>query len=232
MIQENSQITIADPQKELTTAIAHYTTLTQFVSKVLKENVDYGIIRGTKKPSLYKAGAEKICQLFKLRPEFTLVRHIEDWTGEAHGLKEPLFYYNYRCVLYYPKVGGTPVGEATGSCNSLENKYRGSNWRWELVNTIDKMSQKRAFVSACLVSTGASEYFTVDLDTWENINNDPSEKLDLIQQVGDRVKELGWSIDVAQAHLYERFGVKGRKQLSVPQLKALLDELNSEELCQ
>jgi len=35
---------------------------------------------------------------------------------------------------------------------------------YELVNTIDKMAQKRAFVAAVLVATGASEFFTQDLE--------------------------------------------------------------------
>ena len=148
-------------------AISHYGLLTQYVSRVLKDGIDYGTIPRTKKPTLYKAGAEKLCQLFNLRPEFSLIKSIEDWTGEQHGLKEPLFHYSYRCVLYYPKINGHPVGEGTGSCNSLESKYRGSNWRFDLVNTLAKMAQKRAMVSAVLVTVGASEYFTCDIEDWQ-----------------------------------------------------------------
>lgn len=108
-------------------AVSHYGILTQYVSRVLKDGIGYGTIPRTKKPTLYKAGAEKLCQLFNLRPEFSLIKSIEDWTGQQHGLEEPLFHYSYRCILYYPKINGHPVGEGSGSCNSLEGKYRGSN---------------------------------------------------------------------------------------------------------
>ena len=82
------------PETKIEQAISHYGMLTAFVSRVLKSDIDYGIIRGTKKPTLYKAGAEKICQLMNLRPEFTLIKSIEDWTGKEHNLEEPLFFYS------------------------------------------------------------------------------------------------------------------------------------------
>ena len=34
----------------------------------------------------------------------------------------------------------------------------------DLVNTIDKMAQKRAFVAAILIATNASDYFTQDME--------------------------------------------------------------------
>ncbi len=217
------------PESGISRAISHYGLLTEYVRRVLKERVDYGTIPGTKKPTLYKAGAEKLIQLFNLRPEFTLIDKVQDWTGEAHGLKEPLFFYSYRCILYYPKINGHPVGEGTGSCNSLEGKYRGSNWRYDLVNTIDKQAQKRALVAAVLITCGASEYFTQDLETWEQTVNgadyDATEKEAAIARVGELIKSLGWSIDQAQEFLKQHYGVSGRKQLSLKQLNQLIEQL-------
>lgn len=210
-------------------AISHYSILTEFVSRVLKEKIDYGIIPGTKKPTLYKAGAEKICQLFNLRPEFTCITQIEDWSGKQHDLDEPLFFYRYRCQLFYPKFNGQPVGEGTGSCNSLENKYRGENWRFELVNTVEKMAFKRSLVAAVLVTCGASQHFSQDLEDWQQTINgtvdDPTEKQSLVDQVGELVSQLGWTPDRAQGYLKQNYGVSGRKQLSVKQLGQVLEAL-------
>lgn len=218
------------PDVKIEQAISHYGMLTAFVSRVLKSDIDYGVIRGTKKPTLYKAGAEKICQLMNLRPEFTLIKSIEDWTGKGHDLEEPLFFYSYKCVLYHPKVGGQPVGEGTGSCNSLESKYRGSNWRFDLVNTIDKMAVKRALVAAVVVSCGLSSYFTQDIEDWQQTINgtvdDQSEKEAAIAQVGELIKQLGWSIEQGQGYLKQSFGVTGRKQLSLKQLHQLIEQLS------
>ena len=232
-MHENVEIipTVLEPTGEFgqfKDAIAHYGLITQFVSRVLKKDTDYGLIKGTKKPTLYKAGAEKLCQLFKLRPEFVLVESVTDWTGKEHGLSEPLFYFNYKCVLYYPRSGGHPVGEGIGSCNSLENKYRGDNWNWNLVNTIDKISQKRAFVASVLFTTGVSAFFSQDLEDWQQVVNGDETK-ELKKRLSDRamelVNELGWKVEDAQKYLLARFGVKGRMQLSVPQLQQLLQEM-------
>ena len=85
----------------------------------LIENVDYGTIPGTPKPTLYQPGAQKVCELMKLRPRFEAVRIIEDWD-------RPLFQYAYRCVLVHIP-SGYEVSECIGSCNSMEAKYR---WRY------------------------------------------------------------------------------------------------------
>lgn len=221
-----------EPQKALgiEQALKHYGTVTEFVKRVLKNGIDYGVIPGTHKPTLYKSGAEKVCQLFNLRAEFTCIEAVQDWTGKEHGLEEPLFFYRYRCTLWYPKTNGHPVGEGTGSCNSLENKYRGRNWRFELVNTVDKMAQKRSLVAATLVACGLSAYFSQDLEDWQqtvnNTTDDPSEKQILVDQVGELVSQLGWTPERAQGYLKQNYGVSGRRQLSVRQLGEVVEALS------
>lgn len=159
----------------------------------LAEGFDYGTIPGTQKPTLLKAGAEKIVTLFQARPRFVVVEKIEEW-GE-----KPLFYYHYRCEIVH--VGtGVVIGEGEGSCNSKEDKY-GYRWvgerelpegvskedlpmKWRkgyggksypvyrtentevfsLVNTIQKMAMKRALVAAALVLGRLSDLFTQDLE--------------------------------------------------------------------
>lgn len=105
-------------------AVERKNMVNQFISKVLIEGEDFGTIPGaSKKKVLLKPGAEKLCSIFGLTPTYNEDKVIEDWTGEDHG-GEPLFYYSYRCQL---SRGGRFMGEAIGSCNSWESKYR---YRW------------------------------------------------------------------------------------------------------
>ncbi len=133
----------------------HYQLMVKFVKQQMIENIDYGTIPGTKKPTLFKAGAEKLCRLFNLRPTFEIVDSIVNF-------EKPLFHYHYRCSLYR---SGELVANADGICNSYEARYKKQQYKtFDLVNTICKMSQKRALVASVLASCGASEFFTQDLE--------------------------------------------------------------------
>ncbi len=133
----------------------HYKVMVAFVKRQMKKEVDYGIIPGTRKPTLLKPGAEKLCRLFNLRPHLELLNSIVDF-------EKPLFYFHYRCSLY---KDSEMVGEADGCCNSLEVKYQKQKYKiFDLTNTICKVAQKRALVAAVLSSCGASEFFNQDLE--------------------------------------------------------------------
>jgi hypothetical protein len=108
------------PAMSIELAVERYNTITEFVSRVLRKDVDYGMIPGTDKLTLLKPGAEKLTTFFGLSTRFQLIERIEDWTGEDHN-SEPFFYYLYRCQLFR---GDLLVAEADGSCNSRETKYR------------------------------------------------------------------------------------------------------------
>ena len=108
------------PAMSIEAAVERYNTITEFVSRVLRREVDYGMIPGTDKLTLLKPGAEKLTTFFGLSTRFQLIERIEDWTGEEHG-GEPFFYYLYRCQLYRDDL---LVAEADASCNSRETKYR------------------------------------------------------------------------------------------------------------
>jgi hypothetical protein len=203
------------PAMSIELAVERYNTITEFVSRVLRRDVDYGMIPGTDKLTLLKPGAEKLTTFFGLSTRFQLLERIEDWTGDGHN-SEPFFYYLYRCQLYR---GDLLVAEADGSCNSREAKYRyreaqricpdcgqaaiikgkeeyGGGWLCfkkkggcgakfpvgdgaienqqvgrvpnpeiaDQVNTIQKMSQKRALIAATLLAVNASEFFTQDVE--------------------------------------------------------------------
>src|ERR1051325_6406100 len=110
------------PAMSIESAVERYNAVTEFVSRVLRKDVDYGVIPGTEKRTLLKPGAEKLTTFFGLSTRFELLERIEDWTGEQHG-GEPFFYYLYRCRLFR---GDVLIAEGDASCNSRETKYR---WR-------------------------------------------------------------------------------------------------------
>ena len=110
------------PAMTIESAVERYQQVTEFVSRVLRKDVDYGVIPGTEKLTLLKPGAEKLTTFFGLSTRFRLLERIEDWTGDEHG-GEPFFYYLYRCQLLR---GDLLIAEADASCNSRETKYR---WR-------------------------------------------------------------------------------------------------------
>src|SRR5688500_2129908 len=110
------------PAMSIESAVERYNAVTEFVSRVLRRDVAYGVIPGTEKRTLLKPGAEKLTTFFGLSTRFELLERIEDWTGEHRG-GEPFFYYLYRCRLMR---GDVLIAEGDASCNSRETKYR---WR-------------------------------------------------------------------------------------------------------
>ena len=119
-------VTAADfmPVFTVQQAVERKGMVNQFISGVLRQDEDYGAIPGTgTKKVLLKPGAEKLCSIFGLSVTYAEDKIIEDWTGDDHG-GEPLFYYSYRAQL---SRGNRFMGEAIGSCNSWESKYR---YRW------------------------------------------------------------------------------------------------------
>ncbi|CAB4191581.1 hypothetical protein UFOVP1229_50 [uncultured Caudovirales phage] len=105
------------------------------------------------KPSLYKAGAEFVCDLMNLLPVYTPDKSAWEMLGSPAGT------FVMRCQLY-PK-GSTHVpenmlGEGLG-CRSVGDKKGDAN------NAI-KMAQKSAMVCAVLNSYGLSDLFTQDIE--------------------------------------------------------------------
>ena len=89
-----------------------------FVKEYLREDEDYGTIPGTPKPTLYKPGADKLCELYGLSDSYEIVDKVEDFESS-------LFDYTIRCVLTRIRTQLT-VSTGLGSCNSYEGRYR---WR-------------------------------------------------------------------------------------------------------
>ena len=155
---------------------------------LLQKGTDYGVIPGTQKPTLYKAGAELLAMNLGLTTETTETTELK----ELFGL--PMVISNAHVEVSW---NGKKIADGYGSCSSAETKYA---FRWyqeskvpknlsrenlyseegqygrryrvpsslneimDVGNTVKKMAIKRAFVDAVLRATGASRIFTQDLE--------------------------------------------------------------------
>jgi len=122
VVQSAERELMLAPVMDLKTAKARLAEFQEFVKQYLVEEEDYGIIPGTTKPTLYKPGADKLCELYGLADEYEI---LTDYSREDWSAVPPLFDYTIRCVLR-SKRSGVAVASGLGSCNSYEGKYR---WR-------------------------------------------------------------------------------------------------------
>ena len=124
----------------------------------LKRGTDFGVIPGTKQPSLFKAGAQKIANAFGLLQHFTVESSIED--AQTH-----VFFYRVRCDLVKIAQDGTEYVFTTGhgSANTMERR-NGRNSAWDSANATLKMAEKRALTAAVLSVSGLSDMFTQDME--------------------------------------------------------------------
>ncbi len=154
---------------------------------IMRPDVHFGVIPGTKKPSLYKPGAEVLCVTFRIADKY----EIEDLS------KDGIAHYRIRCVAVH-QTSEMVLGEGMGECSSHEEKYK---WRRAIckeefeatpenmrrvkfskyqgkvdkqeqirtepadqANTILKMACKRAKIAMVLNVTAASDIFTQDIE--------------------------------------------------------------------
>jgi len=125
----------------------------------MKRDVDFGVIPKTKTPSLFKAGAEKVCLAFGLMKRFTVESAIEQ------GGSEPLFFYRVRCDLIKVAQDGTEYvfSNGHGSANTAE-KRNGFNTPFDAANSSLKMAEKRALVAAAISLANLSDLFSQDME--------------------------------------------------------------------
>ena len=129
----------------------------------LRRGIDFGMIYQkdgspmTKNPTLFKAGAEKVCVAYGLCQRYTLESKTED-------SERGFFFYAVRCDLVKIVDGREYVITSSyGSANTRE-KRTGSQSPYDGANSALKMAQKRALVSAALSLGCMSDSFTQDIE--------------------------------------------------------------------
>lgn len=80
----------------------------------MKDGEHYGKIPGTDKPTLLKPGAEKLCMIFRLNPDYEIIEKVRE---------KGFIAYTVKCSLTHIHTG-THIASGIGSCNSRETKYR------------------------------------------------------------------------------------------------------------
>lgn len=83
---------------------------------IMVPEVDYGVIPGTDKPTLFQPGAQVLNRMAAFRPSYTPTRH------DGDGIHSPILGYSVECELL--NQDGQVVGEGFGSANSWEKKHR------------------------------------------------------------------------------------------------------------
>jgi hypothetical protein len=127
----------------------------QLIHSQLNQNQDFGIIPGTKKPTLLKPGAEKILMLMGITSEFPIVDSTRDF-------EKGFFQYQVCCRL---TKNGMLLTEGLGAANTKEKKYAFDYINpFDVDNTVLKMAKKRALVDATLLVASLSDVFTQDLE--------------------------------------------------------------------
>jgi hypothetical protein len=179
-------------QLDVAAVLAHGILVQEVKKAVMRKDVHYGKIPGTPKDTLYKAGAEQLCMVFRIAPSF----EVEDLSTSD------TIRYRVTCRGTH-QVTGLVLGEAMGEASGGEEKYK---WRkpvcdaefeetpphlrrekWmkgyqqnppykqkqirtepaDAANTILKMATKRAHVAMVLAVLAASDIFGQDLEDME-----------------------------------------------------------------
>ena len=96
------------------TLVKQVNLIQQVMRQAMREGEHFGTIPGCQKPSLLKAGAEKLSLTFRLAPAYEVIQ-----TNGENGHRE----YRVNCILTHIPTGQV-FGQGVGVCSSMESKYR------------------------------------------------------------------------------------------------------------
>jgi hypothetical protein len=205
----------------LTEAKERIDLLEQFVKEMMKEGLDYGMIKGFRKPTLLKPGAEKLCDIFGFSKHVNIVNRIENW-------EEGIFAYEVKVTLV-SKQTGYMEAEGIGTCNNKEQAFINQD-PFSLVNTLLKMAKKRALIDAVLSATRASGLFTQDIEDFpkDNPQNKGGEAPvtdKQLQMIFRTVSELNMRPEVAKEMMKMMFQVDHSTKLTKQQASSFIQDL-------
>lgn len=176
----------------------------------LVRDEDFGVIPKTKKPTLYKSGAEKIAMGYGLLQHYDIESKIENIDSKA-----PVFFYTVKCSLVKVGTNGQEYVFTTGYGSANTNEKRnGFNSAWDAANGTLKMAQKRALVAAAISISGMSGAFTQDME-----NEDFMAKgVDLMKT--DQPESI-----ISAAQIRRIYAIGGNAGLTVQEVKDILAEM-------
>lgn len=174
--------------------LAQVRVIQEVMNSVMRKGEHYGTVPGCgPKPTLLKAGAEKLMHTFRLAPDPEVL--------PLYPADEDKIAYRVVCRITSTHTGRF-LGSGVGECSSEEEKYK---WRsavcaeefdqtneterrlkfkkdgitikqvrtnpHDQANTILKMAKKRALVDAVLTVCAASDLFTQDVEEMEHVGD-------------------------------------------------------------
>lgn len=226
IVYEASPASLTEKGKNYKLTINDTTTL-------LKRDIDFGVIPGTQKPSLYKSGAEKVAMGYGLLQHYEIISKIEEYADN------PFFMYTVRCDLCKVVNGQEYIfSSAFGSANTRE-KRNGRNDAFNGANTTLKMAMKRALTSAAIAVSGLSSAFTMDIEdssfnkAVDNFVPDATDPNTPITQAQRKrlfaiAKTVGKGNVELKAWLDEKFGIKSTNDITNKLYDSIVEELNKE----
>lgn len=178
-ILPRAELSVNADGSSLETYNTQLSMIKSFVQSQLRQETDYGVIPGTTKPTLYKPGAEKLAKLFNLG--VSKIESVDNVDFEKN------IAYLKRTVYLDNLATGRTIAVCEGSTNSQEKKYK-ERKKYEnnrvvgyepipigdILNTLNKMAIKRAYVGAVIMAVGASDFFTQDLEDMKDHEVDRS----------------------------------------------------------
>lgn len=186
--------------------------LQAFVRDMMIPGQDYGLIPGCQKPSLYKSGAEKLCDIYGFSKIVMVTNRVEDW-------EKPFLHYEVKVRLINKRTEQVE-SEGIGNANSREKKFLKQD-TYTLSNTILKMAKKRAFIDAVLSATRTSNYFTQDLEDLDDTIPNRNKALPIVngqlQKIYTLADEKQLSAEKAKQILLERYQVDDSRLLTAKQ---------------
>lgn len=109
-VKENAPMSVQEIRKQVNLIQA-------IMAEVMQKDQHYGVIPGCQKPSLLKAGAEKLSLTFRLRPIMDNDKDISI-IEMANGHREVKVY----CHIL--SASGQELATGIGSCSTMESKFR------------------------------------------------------------------------------------------------------------
>lgn len=198
-MNENA-IVMIDTKSAMANALARYNLVVEYTKQVMKKDKDYGVIPGAgTKPTLLKPGAEKLCNLFELYPVFVPLTTTVDFANNMFYFQYRCDLFNRQtgtqagsgigsCNSHEKKYRyrNIPEKKATDYEKSIALRTETKSGKYgeyrvlvienqdpaDLLNTIDKMAQKRALIAATLIACNASEFFTQDIEDMDIIEGE------------------------------------------------------------
>lgn len=182
--------------------------LQTFVKELMIPGLDYGLIPGCPRPSLFKSGAEKLCDIYGFSKLIAVLNRFEDW-------KEGFFSYEVKATLINKRTG-LVESDGVGSCNSKERKFRGQD-AFNINNSILKMAKKRAIVDAVLSATRSSGIFSQDIEDFK-VDKAPTPLRVL------PIQSIQPDKSVSQKQLTDIFSLIKSQQIPLERAKSLMVE--------